>query len=217
MVRRGGTVNFFGGCPSDSRVIAGHLAAALLRDHLQGQLPPHAGATSEGARPGPPQVITAQDFVNREEPLANLLEVMRHLMSHNGHLKTAIIPVSAACSCRPTISSSRPEALAARLYRDGRSRLHALAGHPPLREFPRGQLPAAPAAAPGFLQRLRLLPLGRRSGRRNRRHGGKPAAARLVARRTRCDVRGQRRRIRCSWRCRTRRRGTTFPSSRSPI
>ena len=36
--------------------------------------------------------ITASFFVNREEPLANLLEVMRHLMSHNGHLKTAIIP-----------------------------------------------------------------------------------------------------------------------------
>ncbi len=34
----------------------------------------------------------SRDFVNREEPLANLLEVMRHLMSHNGHLKTAIIP-----------------------------------------------------------------------------------------------------------------------------
>ena len=36
--------------------------------------------------------MTAQDFVKGEEPLANLLEVMRHLMSHNGHLKTAIIP-----------------------------------------------------------------------------------------------------------------------------
>ena len=36
--------------------------------------------------------IRARDFVNREEPLANLLEVMRHLMSHNGHLKTAIFP-----------------------------------------------------------------------------------------------------------------------------
>ena len=36
--------------------------------------------------------ITASFFVNREEPLANLLEVMRHLMSHNGHLKTAIVP-----------------------------------------------------------------------------------------------------------------------------
>jgi L-iditol 2-dehydrogenase len=37
-------------------------------------------------------VITSHDFVNRQEPLANLLAVMRHLMSHNGHLKTAIIP-----------------------------------------------------------------------------------------------------------------------------
>jgi L-iditol 2-dehydrogenase len=37
-------------------------------------------------------VITARDFVNRVEPLTNLLEVMRHLMSHNGHMKTAIIP-----------------------------------------------------------------------------------------------------------------------------
>jgi hypothetical protein len=36
--------------------------------------------------------VTASFFVNREEPLANLLEVMRHLMSHNGHLKTAILP-----------------------------------------------------------------------------------------------------------------------------
>ena len=36
--------------------------------------------------------ITARDFVNREEPLKNLLEVMKYLMSHNGHMKTAIIP-----------------------------------------------------------------------------------------------------------------------------
>jgi len=36
--------------------------------------------------------VTARDLVNRVEPLSNLLEVMQHLMSHNGHLKTAIIP-----------------------------------------------------------------------------------------------------------------------------
>ena len=36
--------------------------------------------------------ITARDFVNRVEPLSKLLEVMQHLMSHNGHMKTAIIP-----------------------------------------------------------------------------------------------------------------------------
>jgi L-iditol 2-dehydrogenase len=36
--------------------------------------------------------VPARFFINRTEPLTNLLEVMRHLMSHNGHLKTAIIP-----------------------------------------------------------------------------------------------------------------------------
>ena len=93
MVRRGGTVNFFGGCPNDSRVHLDTGAAALLRNHLQGQLPPHAGVHPQGAGPGVRAAhITAAFFVNREEPLANLLEVMRHLMSHNGHLKTAIIP-----------------------------------------------------------------------------------------------------------------------------
>jgi L-iditol 2-dehydrogenase len=92
MVRKGGTVNFFGGCPSDSHVsldtslihyseitckASFHHTPALIRKAL--------GLVARG-------VITAQDFVNREEPLTNLLEVMRHLMSHNGHLKTAIIP-----------------------------------------------------------------------------------------------------------------------------
>ena len=36
--------------------------------------------------------ITARDFVNREEPLTNLLQVLQNLMAQNGPLKTAIIP-----------------------------------------------------------------------------------------------------------------------------
>ena len=36
--------------------------------------------------------IMAEGFINRTEPLSNLLEVMRYLMSHNGHMKTAIVP-----------------------------------------------------------------------------------------------------------------------------
>jgi L-iditol 2-dehydrogenase len=92
MVRRGGTVNFFGGCPNDSRVA---LDTSLLHyseitckasfHHTPAHIRKALGAISRGE-------ITAADFVNREEPLSNLLEVMRHLMSHNGHLKTAIVP-----------------------------------------------------------------------------------------------------------------------------
>jgi L-iditol 2-dehydrogenase len=92
MVRRGGTVNFFGGCPNDSRV---SLDTALLHyseitckasfHHTPAYIQQALDLVCAGH-------ITASFFVNKEEPLANLLEVMRHLMSHNGHLKTAIVP-----------------------------------------------------------------------------------------------------------------------------
>jgi L-iditol 2-dehydrogenase len=92
MVRRGGTVNFFGGCPNDSKV---NLDTALLH---------YSEITCKASFHHTPAFIrkaldlvcaghiTASFFVNKEEPLTNLLEVMRHLMSHNGHLKTAIVP-----------------------------------------------------------------------------------------------------------------------------
>jgi len=92
MVRRGGTVNFFGGCPNDSKV---SLDTALLHyseitckatfHHTPAYIRKALDLICAGQ-------VTASFFVNREEPLANLLEVMRHLMSHNGHLKTAILP-----------------------------------------------------------------------------------------------------------------------------
>jgi L-iditol 2-dehydrogenase len=92
MVRRGGTVNFFGGCPNESKV---SLDTALLHyseitckatfHHTPAYIRKALDLICAGH-------ITAAFFVNREEPLANLLHVMRHLMSHNGHLKTAILP-----------------------------------------------------------------------------------------------------------------------------
>ena len=92
LLRRGGVVNFFGGCASGTEVnldthllhyseitckASFHHTPALIRKALD--------VVSRG-------YVTAKDLVNRVEPLANLLEVMQHLMSHNGHLKTAIIP-----------------------------------------------------------------------------------------------------------------------------
>ncbi len=92
LVRRGGTVNFFGGCPNGSRI---ELDTALLHyseitckasfHHTPAHIEKALACVSRGE-------ITARDFVNGVEPLGNLLEVMRHLMSHNGHMKTAIIP-----------------------------------------------------------------------------------------------------------------------------
>lgn len=92
LVRRGGTVNFFGGCPSDTRI---SLDTSLLHYSEIRCLasfhhtPAHVRRALEVINAG---YITARDFVKGEEPLSNLLEVMRYLTSHNGHLKTAIIP-----------------------------------------------------------------------------------------------------------------------------
>jgi L-iditol 2-dehydrogenase len=92
MVRRGGTVNFFGGCPNESRVSLDtsrlHYSEITCKASFH-HTPAHIRKALDIVSNGD---ISAKDFVNGEEPLTNLLEVMRHLMSHNGHLKTAIIP-----------------------------------------------------------------------------------------------------------------------------
>ena len=92
LLRRGGVVNFFGGCPegTDVPVDAGllHYSELTLKasfHHTPALIRQALDIISRGR-------VTARDFVNRVEPLSNLLEVMQHLMSHNGHLKTAIIP-----------------------------------------------------------------------------------------------------------------------------
>lgn len=92
MLRRGGTVNFFGGCPNESHVLLDtallHYSEITCKASFH-HTPMHIRKALESVSRGD---ITAREFVNREEPLTNLLEVMRHLMSHNGHMKTAIIP-----------------------------------------------------------------------------------------------------------------------------
>ncbi|MBZ5609716.1 MAG: zinc-binding dehydrogenase [Acidobacteriia bacterium] len=92
LLRRGGTVNFFGGCPNDSRISLDtallHYSEITCKASFH-HTPAHIRKALDFVRRG---VISSRDFVNRVEPLTNLLEVMRHLMSHNGHMKTAIIP-----------------------------------------------------------------------------------------------------------------------------
>jgi L-iditol 2-dehydrogenase len=92
MLRRGGTVNFFGGCPTDTKVNLDtnllHYSELTCKASFH-HTPKHIQKALDLVTTGE---ILAADFINRTEPLANLLEVMRHLMSHNGHMKTAIIP-----------------------------------------------------------------------------------------------------------------------------
>jgi L-iditol 2-dehydrogenase len=92
MVRKGGTVNFFGGCPADTKVSLDtsllHYSEITCKASFH-HTPHHIRRALELVSRGD---VDARQFINREEPLANLLEVMRHLMSHNGHMKTAILP-----------------------------------------------------------------------------------------------------------------------------
>lgn len=92
LLRRGGVVNFFGGCPSGTEIKLdtnllhySELTCKASFHHTPALVKKALDIVSRGC-------VSAKDMVNRVEPLSNLLEVMQHLMSHNGHLKTAIIP-----------------------------------------------------------------------------------------------------------------------------
>ncbi len=92
LLRRGGTVNFFGGCPAGSKIALdtsrmhySELTCTASFHHT----PAHIRKALEMVGRGE---VAAREFVNHEEPLEKLPEVMQHLMSHNGHMKTAIIP-----------------------------------------------------------------------------------------------------------------------------
>ncbi len=92
MLRRGGTVNFFGGCPADTSVSLDtnllHYSELTCKASFH-HTPAHIRRALDVIIAGH---VTARDFVNHEEPLANLPQVMQHLAHHNGSLKTAILP-----------------------------------------------------------------------------------------------------------------------------
>lgn len=92
MVRRGGVVNFFGGCPTDTVVQVdtnvmhySEITCTASFHHTPGHVKKALEAVVSG-------YITALDFVTGEEPLSNLNEVLSHQLHKNGAVKTAIIP-----------------------------------------------------------------------------------------------------------------------------
>lgn len=92
MVRQGGVVNFFGGCPKDtsicldtSRIHYSELTLKASFHHTPRLIRKALDILSAGK-------IKASEFVINDAPLKSILDVFRHMMSHNGHLKTAILP-----------------------------------------------------------------------------------------------------------------------------
>jgi L-iditol 2-dehydrogenase len=92
MVRKGGTVNFFGGCASGTRVELDtqrlHYSEITLKAtfHHTPETVRRAFALIAERK------IKANDYITGEAPLSRLHQVLRHMMNRNGDIKTAIIP-----------------------------------------------------------------------------------------------------------------------------
>lgn len=92
MVRRGGTVNLFGGCASGTKVKLDtnrlHYSEVSLKATFH--------HTPESVRKAFALIcekkIRSSDYITGEAPLSSLQQVLRHMMNRNGDIKTAIIP-----------------------------------------------------------------------------------------------------------------------------
>lgn len=92
MVRCGGTVNLFGGCPQGARVeldpTALHYSEITLKSTFH-HTPQFIREAMEYIARGE---IRARDFVNAEIPLLELPSMFQHMKRRNGEMKVAVIP-----------------------------------------------------------------------------------------------------------------------------
>ncbi len=92
MVRKGGTVNFFGGCAKGAKVEIDtnrlHYSEVTLKatfHHTPDAVRKAFALISE-------KKIRPTDYITGEAPLSRLQQVLQHMMNRNGDIKTAIIP-----------------------------------------------------------------------------------------------------------------------------
>ena len=92
MVRKGGTVNFFGGCANGTKVTLdtqrlhyNELTLKATFHHTPETVRKAFALISE-------KKIKGTDYITGEAPLSRLQHVLRHMLNRNGDIKTAIIP-----------------------------------------------------------------------------------------------------------------------------
>jgi L-iditol 2-dehydrogenase len=92
MVRKGGTVNFFGGCAAGTKVALD--TSRLHYSEITVKATFHH--TPESVRKAfvliTERKIRGTDYITGEAPLSRLQHVLRHMLDRNGDIKTAIIP-----------------------------------------------------------------------------------------------------------------------------
>jgi L-iditol 2-dehydrogenase len=92
MVRKGGTVNLFGGCPSGSKVEIDtnrlHYSEITLKATFH-----HTPDTVRRAfKLIAEKKVQPTDYITGEAPLSKLQDILRHMLNRTGDIKTAIIP-----------------------------------------------------------------------------------------------------------------------------
>jgi L-iditol 2-dehydrogenase len=91
-VRRGGTVNLFGGCPRGTQVAvdpnALHYSEITIKSTFH-HTPRFIREALESVSRGE---IRSNDFVNAEIPLTDLPKMFEHMKHRNGEMKVAVIP-----------------------------------------------------------------------------------------------------------------------------
>ena len=92
MVRKGGTVNFFGGCAKGTKVELDtnrlHYSEVTLKatfHHTPDSVRKALTLIAE-------KKIRPTEYITGEAPLSRLQQVLQHMMNRNGDIKTAIIP-----------------------------------------------------------------------------------------------------------------------------
>jgi L-iditol 2-dehydrogenase len=92
MVRKGGTVNFFGGCAKGTLVELDTNRLHYSEITLKATFHHTPDAVRKAFALIAEKKIRPADYITGEAPLSRLQQVLEHMMNRNGDIKTAIIP-----------------------------------------------------------------------------------------------------------------------------
>lgn len=92
MVRKGGTVNFFGGCATGTKVQLDTNRLHYSEITLQATFHHTPESVRKAFALIVEKKVRSTDYITNEAPLSRLQQVLRHMLNRNGDIKTAIIP-----------------------------------------------------------------------------------------------------------------------------
>jgi len=92
MVRKGGTVNLFGGCPSGTKVEIDTNRLHYSEISLKATFHHTPDTVRRAFKLIAEKKVQPTDYITGEAPLSKLQDILRHMLNRTGDIKTAIIP-----------------------------------------------------------------------------------------------------------------------------